>query len=238
MKKCLFILIGLLTCASTFAQLRPLGLPSFTYITHEGDTLQLTKAYTGINVEGVGGSANVTLLKLPTTPPIGTYHIISNNTSDNTNAVVIAATGSNKLGGVTSGTLNLYNNQHVTLKYVGGTAGWNIEEQGGIFYKRTAGSAPQMFVPKTYTRMLTVSGGQGRAIDTLTVDGTSTGAALFNAITDIQVTQKYSDTITTALPRPYVYNIATNLKTVTVRGTRGTAQANPNDTIYMTIRGY
>lgn len=114
-----------------------------------------------------------------------------------------------------------------------------------ITYKRANPGAPVAFTPIVVTRTLTTAGGSGKAIDTLTVQGTAAGTALFSTITDIQATAYSSDTTKTY--NVNVFDIGTGNKTITVRAsyrlmadTTGLSNkpAASGTTIYLTVKGY
>lgn len=83
-----------------------------------------------------------------------------------------------------------------------------------IAYYRTPGAVPSGFTPVTYYSRFTTNA-SGIITDTLTVDGTFTGTAIFaNKITGVQCTGKYGGTLIT-IPTQ-AYTVAGNLKTVTI----------------------
>ncbi len=91
----------------------------------------------------------------------------------------------------------------------------------------------------SYTKKLTTAGGSGTAIDTLTLEGTASGTALFSTIYSVSLTPVYSDTIATAIPFAYVKSIGASNKTITVRVIKGTANgpADSGTEVYMTVTG-
>lgn len=114
-----------------------------------------------------------------------------------------------------------------------GAASWVAP---ALVYKRGNSGAPTTFTPIVYTKTLTTSGGSGKASDTLTTNGGSTGTAIFTTITDIQVTALSADTTL-----PYsanVFSIGSGNKTIVVRAASGSTPAATGTTVYMTIRGY
>lgn len=63
------------------------------------------------------------------------------------------------------------------------------------FYTRDNPGAAALFQPRVYAKELTVSGGGGLALDTLTVEGTAGGTALFSTVYSYQATALANDTI-------------------------------------------
>lgn len=115
-----------------------------------------------------------------------------------------------------------------------GKASW-----ASVLETRATPGASGSYKGFSYTKKLTTSGGSGTAIDTLTVEGTASGTALFSTIYSVSLTPVYSDTIATDIPFAYVKSIGASNKTITVRVIKGTANgpADSGTEVYMTVTG-
>jgi len=114
---------------------------------------------------------------------------------------------------------------------------FSLKQLGIAHYSRPATTgAATTHKPKIYTRELTVAGGGGLVVDTLTLEGTATGTAIFTTIYSVNFTVTSNDTIGGIA---YVKSIGGSNKTITVRAEvpNTTLPKAQGTKVYMTIMG-
>lgn len=133
---------------------------------------------------------------------------LQGNTGVTGNIGITGATGAQGIQGNTG-----------AMGSTGATGAQGNTGSAAVSYKRTNGFAPTTYNPVIYTSIRTTNS-SGIITDTLTVDGTASGATLFSSVKSVQLTGKYGGSLVTIPLQGYT--LASNLKTITINVGTGT----------------